>query len=290
MDVNACLAELVKNLAPVLDEFKFKPVYPEGVKKGEFPAAVQGGKISVDFSGEAGTVRLEYFNDRVALLYSENEGEQTGLKKLSETLLECEHATEKELKSKANELGETLGERVGKKKRNPQAAKLQQPVSKAAAKSGALSYDANTLGSRFTVAYPELRAEYKANVERYGEFLPEEFFKLHGNAVVHAIIRENDKQKMTKLFKLLNEIYEDGTNEAQSIIAVTILGSLGNDQQLIARCLDYMCEDMKAPVIYINKYLASRGGKSARMRLENPPPYKPKKPKRKNPITNALGM
>ena len=33
------------------------------------------------------------------------------------------------------------------------------------------------------------------------------------------------KIKMRKLFNLLNDIYEDGTNDTQSLVAVTILGS-----------------------------------------------------------------
>lgn len=52
---------------------------------------------------------------------------------------------------------------------------------------------------------------------------------------------------MRKLFNLLNEIYDDGTNEIQSIIAVTILGELNNDQDLLANCVDYMSADMISP-------------------------------------------
>ena len=85
---------------------------------------------------------------------------------------------------------------------------------------------------------------------------------------------------MRKLFNLLYEIYDDGTNEIQSIIAVTVLGELNNDQDLLANCVDYMSADMISPVVQVNKYLAK--SKSARMRLENPPKYKPKKAKKKN--------
>ena len=102
------------------------------------------------------------------------------------------------------------------------------------------------------------------------------------------VIRENNPVKMKKLFNLLNDIYEDGTNETQSIIAVTILGSMNNDQQLLANCIDYMCEDMMSPVIQVNKYLES--SKSAKMRLENPPKYKPKKAKKKSGVMSNLGM
>ena len=67
-------------------------------------------------------------------------------------------------------------------------------------------------------------------------------------------IRENDPQKMRKLFNCLNEIYNDGTNEVQSIIVITILGSINNDEQLLANCVDYM-QDMTLAVIQANKYL-----------------------------------
>ena len=93
---------------------------------------------------------------------------------------------------------------------------------------------------------------------------------------------------MKRLFNLLNEIYEDGTNETQSLIAVTILGAMNNDQEMLAACVDYMSDDMMSPVINVNKYLASAGGKGARMRLENPPKYKPAKAKKKG-IMSMLG-
>ena len=108
--------------------------------------------------------------------------------------------------------------------------------------------------------------------------------------VYTAAIKENNPVKMKKLFNLLNDIYEDGTNETQSVIAVTILGSLENNQELLANCVDYMSEDMTVPVININKYLYSKGGKSARMRLENPPKYKPAKAKKNKGMMSRLGM
>ena len=85
---------------------------------------------------------------------------------------------------------------------------------------------------------------------------------------------------MKKLFQILNEIYEDGTNDTQSLIAVTILGELNNDQILLANCVDYMSQTMAPPVIEVNKYLATASGKRARKKLLNPPAYKPKKQKK----------
>ena len=96
------------------------------------------------------------------------------------------------------------------------------------------------------------------------------------------------KQTMKKLFQILNEIYEDGTNDTQSLIAVTILGELDNDQVLLARCVDYMSETMAPPVIEVNKFLATSKGKKAQEKMENPPPYKPKKKKKKQGFLSQM--
>ena len=57
-------------------------------------------------------------------------------------------------------------------------------------------------------------------------------------------------------------------------------------QDLLANCVDYMSADMISPVVQVNKYLAK--SKSARMRLENPPKYKPKKKKKKKNMFSTL--
>ena len=203
------------------------------------------------------------------------------------SLLDVETADDKDIKFISDEYAELIEESFGKNgTADKKKVKLPTPVSKAAAKSGEACYDANTFANRLSVIYPELRDEYRKNIETYGEFLPEDFFKNHAAPVVIKVIKENDPQKMRKLFNLLNEIYDDGTNEIQSIIAVTVLGELNNDQDLLANCVDYMSADMISPVVQVNKYLAK--SKSARMRLENPPKYKPKKKKKKKNMFSTL--
>ena len=292
-DIYTALSAILKGMEESLAASGFEPVLPHGVKKDELHAVTESGKITLDFRGEKGALRIEHFDDKIALLITDKTGEdvaESDFGQLSLSLLEPSTADEKDTKYIANEFSESLNQRFGSKTSGGSLSKLPPPVSKAAAKSGAASYDANTLGSRFTVLYPELRAQYKANIEQYGEFLAEDFFDNHGTAVVLQTIKENNKLKMKKLFNLLNDIYEDGTNEIQSLIVVSILGSMNNDQLLLANCVDYMSKDMLGPVVQVNKYLASASGKGAKMRLENPPPYKPKKAKRENPITSALGM
>jgi hypothetical protein len=94
---------------------------------------------------------------------------------------------------------------------------------------------------------------------------------------------------MRKLFNLLNDIYEDGTNDTQSLVAVTILGSsLAENPELIDIAKEHFSDTMMEPVCEIISYL--RKSKSARMRLENPPLYKPQKQKKKGMFASMLGM
>ncbi|MBQ8015040.1 MAG: hypothetical protein IJ264_02525 [Clostridia bacterium] len=291
-DIYSVLSEINNGLAPVLTECGFSAVIPSGVEKGELPAVTDSGRITIEYKGTNKALKLEHFNNKLALLGANKEGEilSSDFSQISLSLLDSETADSKDVKYIVNEFSETLVETFGTKTQKPTKAKLPTPVSKAAAKSGSVSYDPNTLANRFTAIYPELRDEYKANCEKYGQFLAEDFFMNHGTPVVIATIKENDPTKMRKLFNLLNDIYEDGTNETQSLIAVTILGAMNNDQEMLANCVDYMCDDMTSPVINVNKYLASKGGKGAKMRLENPPKYKPGKEKKKSGMMSMLGQ
>lgn len=291
-DIYSILADIVGGLNETLKEYGFTAVIPSGVEKGELPAVTDSGRITIEFKGENKALKIEHFNNKISLHGVSKEGEinASDYSQLSLSLLDAESADAKDVKYVVNEFSDTLIECFGTKAQKPVKSKLPTPVSKAAAKSGSVSYDPNTLANRFTAIYPELREEYKTNCEKYGQFLAEDFFMNHGTPIVLETIKENNPQKMKKLFNLLNDIYEDGTNETQSLIAVTILGAMNNDQEMLANCVDYMCEDMTGPVINVNKYLASKSGKGAKMRLENPPKYKPAKAKKKSSIMSNLGM
>lgn len=235
---------------------------------------------SAVYAGEKGALKIKYENEIASLYFADDEAslEESG-KKLVASLLP-ENGDEKDVKYVVAELSDCLSDRFGKKavaKKNIQ--KTPQTVSKTAVKNGSY-YDANTLASKLCLVFPELREPYKQNIADNGEFLGEKFFTEYGTEKVIGAIKQNNPQTMKKLFQILNEIYEDGTNDTQSLIAVTILGELSNDQILLARCVDYMSETLAPPVIEVNRYLASAAGKRAKKKLENPPAYKPKKKKK----------
>ncbi|MBR6568547.1 MAG: hypothetical protein IKK60_07835 [Clostridia bacterium] len=247
-------------------------------------------KITARYTGEKGVIAVSYEDGKVILYAGEDiEAPEETPKKLSASLL-GEEADSRDVKYVVNELNDTLHSKYSKKTVAPKKAvqqKATQTVSKAAVKHGSF-YDPNTLTSKLCLVFPELRPYYKDNLAVYGEFLAEKFFDDYGTAKVIDAIKANDPQTMKKLFQVLNEIYEDGTSEVQDVIAVTILGSLNNDQILLARCVDYMSTTMAPPVIEVNKLLAK--SKKARKLLENPPAYKPKKEKKPGMFAQAMAQ
>lgn len=252
----------------------------------------KGNACILQFKKEESVLVLKYENDIFTLLFSEEaEEDESRMKRLEASLLSPD-AQEKDIKYVVGEFNETLTSNFGNKaiaKKQSKTKNTPQTVSKNAVKHGSF-YDPNTLASRLCIVFPELRESYKESIAEYGEFLAEDFFVRYGTPRVIAAIKENKPATMKKLFQVLNEIYEDGTNETQSLIAVTILGELKNDQILLAQCVDYMSETMAPPVIEVNRYLASRSGQKARKKMENPPAYKPKKEKKKGLMDRMMAQ
>lgn len=246
--------------------------------------------ICTRYAGEKGVIAITHKDGIIALMGGEDlENVNDTPKKLAASLLE-DNADAKDVKYVVNEMADTLQTKYGQKKaiqKKPQSNKGPQTVSKTAVKNGSF-YDPNTLASKLCLVFPELREPYKATLAEYGEFFGEDFFKEYATEKVIGAIKENNPATMKKMFQILNEIYEDGTNDTQSLIAVSILGELNNDQILLARCVDYMSETMTPTVIEVNRYLASLSGKSAKKKLLNPPAYKPKKEKKQSAFMKAM--
>lgn len=290
LELNYALEHIMKGIDETVTEYGFRPEYPDGVFPPQLPIEKDGEKSVIMYRSERGRIRIEHLGDKLSLFCAkaDDEAPDDDMKRASLSLLDLENFNDKDLKYIYEEYIETF-QKLFSQKNAGAGKKMPTPVSRTQAKSGALAYDANTLGSRFTTIYPELRDEYKNNLGLYGEFLAEDFFVNHGNKYVIETIKENDKIRMRKLFNLLNDIYEDGTNDTQSLVAVTILGSsLAANPELIDIAKEHFSDTMMEPVSEIISYL--RKSKSARMRLENPPLYKPQKQKKKGMFASMLGM
>lgn len=276
MQLEEVLALIEKNLEPVNTEFGFRKA------KNQTEGAVT-------FSGKNGLYRVVVDAKKNLMLLEcagEDKGEGTEFATISKSLFELETAELRDVRSGCNEVSDELHSLYGSvRKKDLDKIKLPKAVSRTKAKNGIVSYDVDSLANRFGTLYPELKDQIKQNIADYGEFLPEDFFMHYGTPKVLDVIQNGTKEEHKKLFKMLNEVYEDGTNEVQDIIGVTILGAMRGDKKMMEVADQYMTEYMAGPVHEINKITAKNG----RMvkKLQSPPPYKPKK-KRKNPYQLAL--
>lgn len=277
MELNEAYALIEKNMEGVTKELGFSKLKSDG--------------DVLAFKGNKGLFRVSY-DEKLNILafecsYQDN-GAETEYQTISKSLFELDRVTEKDCKSISNEVADEIKSLFAVKKQpNLDKIKMPKAVSRAKAKNGSISYDTPSLANRFGTLYPEFKEDIKRNIAQYGEFLPEEFFTKIGTPKVLDVIKNGDETAQKKLFKMLGEVYEDGTNEVQDIIGVTILGEMKNDPKMMAVADKYMTEYMAGPVHEINKLTAKKNKWTKK--LANPPAYKPKKNKMM-PLQNALNQ
>ena len=276
MELTQAYKDIEKNLEQINQELKFKKQFET--------------ENSIAFSGEKGIYRI--IHDAQTNILSlecayENNGEQTEFNTISRSLFELDVIDDRDIKSTSNEIVDEL-EKLFKVRKQVNLDKVKMPksVSRTKAKNGIVSYDIDSLANRFGTLYPEFKDEIKANVVANGEFLPEDFFINHGTPKVLDVIKNGSEAERKKLFKMLNEVYEDGINDVQDVIAVTILGEMKNDKEMMAVADKYMTEYMAGAVHEVNKLTAKKNRFTKK--LKNPPAYKPKK-KKSFSMANQLG-
>lgn len=290
LEQKSMMNTVYNGILPACTACGFTPVYKENMDR-KLPAVYSRDTASViDFAAEKGKLRVVFNNNRIYLLSCapDVEAEDDSMYNPDGTfLMVLDEYDEKDVRSVVNEISEQISETYTKKTKIISKKGAPSTVSKAAVRSGAGSFDPYTLASKIAVIYPELKTALHENVETYGDFLCEDFFLNHANEPIRRTIVENNPMKMKKLFTLFGEMYEDGTNACQSLIAVTILGEISRtDSNLMTVIIPYLTDSMLEPVSSVMQHLSS--SKNARTRLDNPPTYKPKK-KRKGFMDKLMG-
>ena len=280
---------LYNGIADTVKQCGFTPVLPAGAQKGASPVYKRDAAAVMDFSGEKGKLRFVFSGSRIHFLSGPTDvdlSDDAAFNLDSTFYFDAETYEDRDIKTLVNEINEYLTDAYAAKKQIVSKKKVQT-VSTNAARSGALAYDPITLASKLAAMYPEFKDAIRENMDTYGEFLCETFFTEVANEPILQTIRENNPQKMKKLFGILGDVYEDGTNEVQSLIAVTVLGPIRDDPKLIQQILPYLTDTMVKPVLAVSQRLAK--SKSANLRLENPPKYKPKKQKKPGILQQLMG-
>ena len=276
MEINEAYRLIEKNLENTVKEHGFSRLKSNGE--------------NLTYKGNKGLFRVCH-NDETNILSLEcsaESSEESEFKTVSKTLFDLSVVDEKDCRSASNEIADEITSIfASRKKVDIDKIKMPKAVSRSKAKNGTISYDTDSLANRFGVLYPEFKEAIKQNISDYGEFLPETFFTEIGTPKVLDVIKNGTEAEQKKLFKMLGEVYEDGTNEVQDIIGVTILGEMKNDPQMMAVADKYMTEYMAGPVHEINKITAKNNRWTKK--LKNPPAFKPKK-KKSNVLQNALNQ
>lgn len=293
IDLNTLWSTVIAELQPTTDRLGFKIEKPDNAGKNSPPVFTREASSYIAYSGKNGKIRILFSDNKIRLLAGEHDAksvDDSDYSLVASFLMVLDEYDLRDIKSVTNEISENLEEAYTPKQiaKRQQNVKAQATVSRSAVKSGALLYDSATLAIRLANLYPELKEEYKRHLEKYDEFLCEDFFVNIVNPRVYATIRENNPQKMKKLFNILNEIYDDGTNEVQDVIVVTMLASYDYQGDMLQNVLKYVGDSIVEPFIRINKMIKS--SKSIRMRLENPPKYKPKKKKKKKTYQSSINQ
>lgn len=278
MELSEAYRLLDKTISENIKDLSFKRQNPKDEERLSYKS--EKGLFRVVHDGETNIMSIE--------IAYEDKGEDTAFETISKSLFELSDADERECRSFANEVSDEIRSIfAARKKVDIDKIKMPKAVSRSKAKSGAVSYDVDSLANRFGVLYPDLKDAVKQNISDYGEFLPETFFTEIGTPRVLEVIRNGSEAERKKLFKMLGEVYEDGTNEVQDVIGVTILGAMKNDPALMEVADRYMTDYMSGPVHEINKITAKKNRLTKR--LANPPAYKPKK-KKTGILQNALNQ
>lgn len=278
MELSEAYRLLDKTISENIKDLSFKRQNPKDEERLSYKS--EKGLFRVVHDGETNIMSIE--------IAYEDKGEDTAFETISKSLFELSDADERECRSFANEVSDEIRSIfAARKKVDIDKIKMPKAVSRSKAKSGAVSYDVDSLANRFGVLYPDLKDAVKQNISDYGEFLPETFFTEIGTPRVLEVIRNGSEAERKKLFKMLGEVYEDGTNEVQDVIGVTILGAMKNDPALMEVADRYMTDYMSGPVHEINKITARKNRLTKR--LANPPAYKPKK-KKTGILQNALNQ
>ena len=233
MELNEVFSAIVSGTKDIMTDNGFKLVNEKE------PVVTDGEHSYIDFTGEKGKIRIDVFGNQSVLYYTEvnpDEATDEDFVKASTNYFNLEEFDQRDIKSLCNEFIETIENKFGYSKGEARKAPKKPPVVKSSAvKAGSQYYDTATLASRVASLYPELKAPLNENFEKYGEVLAEEFFEDYGAAPIINTIRNGEDRDVKKLFKTLNEVYEDGSSDAQGVIAVTILGKMNNEEKLINR-------------------------------------------------------
>ena len=294
IEINEALSQIYKSLYEFTSSNGMEFIYDKDTMiSRELPVKIENGVYSMSIMGEKGSAMVIYDAEskKIRLLGSGDAeiSNPDDAKELSVWILDTNEQDDRDVKSIANDFIETMESNFASAKlKDISQVKLPKSVSKNKAKSGAEMYDVQTLANKFVMLYPEYKDDLKQNIFDYGELLPIDFCEKFIVPKTLEVLESSNVKEQKKLFGMYNDIYEDGLNEVQDIIAVVILSNMNNNPKYLEIADKYMSDYMKPTIHRVNEMMEGEKGDKIREKIKNPPPYKPRKEK-KSLMSSLMG-
>ncbi|MBQ8740145.1 MAG: hypothetical protein IJY79_01180 [Clostridia bacterium] len=242
---NRYLENVIKEMQPFLDENGFKAV--DGVYKNDKKAAA-----------------VEYSDERQMYILKTADIAEDGSYELAEVnaWLFDDSQNAKDAEAVGIDFTSTLRDELGIKRTRSAAATnaIDLPT---ASKDG--SYNITAFTKKVLDVFPALKDEYKAHVAVYGNFLYLNFFGEKLVPQIKAVLLENNKKSIKKLFDVLGNGYLQGDRDTVNTIVAVVAAACVNDETVKANAIAALGDNKHfidsvtqfIPVVSSNKKLSA---------------------------------
>ncbi len=220
---------IIEEMKPLFDEQGFKP------EKSEDGEAYVSDKKAVKIGFDEKKKMFSIY------LADVQEGKIGDFSELS-TWLFSDDYEEKDARSIGADFKDTLEEVLGIKKAAFNARRSQIDLPSKAAPGTTPGVGAFT--QRFLTICPQFKDDYKDNVAAYGDFLYDDFYRSTAAVYLRELLKANNKKQLTKIFKMICEMYIEGDSEVGRVIVCSILAEATyDDNELLERAEEYLEEE-----------------------------------------------
>lgn len=230
---NRYFDKLIAEMQPFFNENGFKET--DGIYKNDKKA-----------------VAIEYNVDRQMYVLKTADIDEDGNFELSEAnaWLFDDSQTAKDACAVGIDFVSTLKSELGiKRTRSSTAVSVDLPT---ASKDG--SYNITAFTKKMLDVFPSLKEEYKVHVAHYGNFLYLNFFGEKLVPQIKAILLENNKKSVKKLFDVLENGYLQGDHDTVNVIVAVVAAACANDDTAKANMITAM-GDNKHFVDSVTKFI-----------------------------------
>ena len=133
-------------------------------------------------------------------------------------------------------------------------------------KSGS-SYNIEAFCAKILAIYPQLKEVYKSHITTYGTFLYVDFFKTQVVPYIEALLNENNKKNLKKVFSVLDDLYVNGDRTVQNVVVgVVLCGAVKDNEERYDIALKALADYQYLKIAFfniINRYKSDKAFRAA---------------------------